>query len=73
MHVQTMQTLIGLQGGRKCEAARFILKNWIPLSYNTVIKHYIPFMEKRGALKTYKVDKTWRQGVENATFLKAYS
>lgn len=26
MHVQTMQTLIGLQGGRKCEAAGIKIK-----------------------------------------------
>lgn len=56
------------RGNRKREAARFFIekktkttvepKVWIPLSCNTVIKRYIPFMEKRGVFKTYKVDVT---------------
>lgn len=27
-----------------------------PLCFSTVIKRYIPFMEKRGVFKTYKVE-----------------
>lgn len=33
-------------------------KVWIPLSSNTVIKCYIPFMKKRVKFKTYNVDMT---------------
>lgn len=43
----------------------------------TVIKCSIPFMEKRGAFKTYRVETAWRQTEkknkkkENATSLQA--
>lgn len=36
-------------------------KFWSLLSCSTVIKRYIPFMEKRGVFKTYKVKIAWRQ------------
>lgn len=48
-------------------------KVWIPLSSNTVIKCYIPFMKKRVKFKTYNVDMTWRQTVENFTVSQAWS